>query len=138
LLERASAASSDQELAGLAALVGRGIGASEAERARAIADTKHALGHPLWQAVQAAEARGEVFREWPVSLREADGKLLDGVVDLAYRELLPDGSGAWVVVDFKTDFELVDTSLYARQLALYCQALSQVFGEPCRAVLFRV
>jgi ATP-dependent exoDNAse (exonuclease V) beta subunit len=138
LLEHASATSDRAELAGIAALVGRAIGASEAERERAVSDALHALEHPLWHEVRAAEARGEVYREWPVSLRESDGKLLDGVIDLAYRERRPDGRSGLVVVDFKTDVEIVDRSVYARQLALYCQALSQVFGEPCRALLFRV
>jgi ATP-dependent exoDNAse (exonuclease V) beta subunit len=88
--------------------------------------------------VRAAEARGEAFREWPVSLREPDGVLLEGVIDLLFREQRADGGPGWVVVDFKTDLEIVDRDVYARQLALYARAVETAFGEPCRALLFRV
>jgi ATP-dependent helicase/nuclease subunit A len=138
LLERASARADASELQGLASFVGRGIGATPEEASRAVEDTLLALEHPLWSEVRAAEARGEAYREWPVSLRREDGTLLEGVIDLVFRERTSEGRGRFVVVDFKTDVELSDLTAYGRQLGLYCEALSKVFGEPCRALLFRV
>ena len=51
-----------------------------------------------WRAARAAEAAGQCRREVPVTLTLSDGRLLEGVVDLAYEH-----EGAWTVVDFKTD-----------------------------------
>ncbi len=85
-----------------------------------------------------AEARAEVFREWPVTLRRSDGVLLDGVVDMLFRERDAQGKTSLTVVDFKTDVVLTDLSAYQAQLAMYCEALQSIFQEPCRAVLFRV
>ncbi len=138
LLERASVTADGPELTHLARFIGRGLGATLAEQERAVQDTQLALQHPLFQRVRAAEARGEVYREYPVTLREADGSLLDGVIDLAFRERDARGTSELVVVDFKTDVQLVDLAAYERQLALYVDALSRVFAEPCRAVLLRV
>jgi ATP-dependent exoDNAse (exonuclease V) beta subunit len=138
LLERARPGSDRAELQGLASYVGRGIGATAIEQERAVDDTLRALSHPLWQRVHAAEERKEVFREYPVTLCESDGTLLDGVIDLAFRDRDPQGASEIVVVDFKTDVQIADLTAYQRQLALYCQALGRVFSEPCRAVLFRV
>ena len=64
-----------------------------------------------------------------------DGTLIEGVVDLAYR----DESGTWTVVDFKTDQEL-DPALeaYERQVALYADLISRATGQEARPVLIRV
>ena len=66
----------------------------------------------------ASVVASNVRRETPILLRREDGTLLEGVVDLAFREEGPDSAG-WTVVDFKTDreFELGRTA-YTAQVAL--------------------
>jgi ATP-dependent helicase/nuclease subunit A len=116
---------------------GRSLGAAPEEVVQAAAAVRAAIAHPLWQRVRAAAERGELFRETPVVLRTGDGTVLDGVVDLAFRER-ERGESHVVLVDFKTDAEIADIRAYAAQLALYAQALSQSLGEPVKQVLMRV
>jgi len=137
LLERAPSDASSSALEQLSAYLGRSLGANPAEISRAAADVQCALGHPLFERVRAAEARGEVFRELPVSVRTPQGILLEGVVDLAFIER-EGGAEHMLVVDYKTDVELSAFEGYARQLALYCDALQQALGLATRAMLFRV
>ena len=84
-----------------------------------------------------AQARGELFRETPVTARAPDGSLLDGVIDIGFREQTADGS-RMVLVDYKTDAVIADLSVYAKQLAAYASAIAQALGEPVECVLFRV
>ena len=118
----------------VATLHGRLLGASEAEVASAARVADATLAHPLFERVRAALGRGECRREVPVTRREADGTIVEGVVDLAFRE-----DGAWTVVDFKTDTEL-ETALdvYRRQVGLYADMIASATGEPTTAVLMRV
>ncbi len=59
--------------------------------------------------------------------------LVDGQADL----LWDDGDG-WMVLDFKTDIELGgSTALYARQVAVYLEALRRATGRPARGALLR-
>jgi ATP-dependent exoDNAse (exonuclease V) beta subunit len=95
------------------------------------------LVHPLWHRAHLAHERGELFREAPIVVRTEDGSLLDGVVDLAFRELGREGARI-VLVDFKTDAEIDDLSKYAAQLGLYADALARALGEPVTQVLLRV
>ena len=77
---------------------------------------------------------GHCLREVPVTSREADGTILDGVIDLAFFH-----EGAWVVVDFKTDRELeAGLDVYKRQVALYAMMLSKATKQDARGVLLRV
>jgi len=63
---------------------------------------------------------GKCRRETPVTLREDDGSLVEGVVDLAFEE-----DGTWYVVDFKTAAELQDRlDSYRRQVSVYATAIS--------------
>jgi len=76
-----------------------------------------------------------------VALRLPDGSLAEGVVDLAFREPADAARGAaeWTVVDFKTDRELETRRVeYARQVALYAEAVTRATGEPARPVLLVV
>ena len=81
----------------------------------------------------------DVRREYPFSvllpgggylpaLEEGERILVQGVVDCLFWQ-----DGQWVLVDYKTD-RLPDEEAfrrrYAVQLALYCQAASQVLGAP--------
>ncbi len=109
---------------------GRLLGASEEEVAAAAAAAKAALAHPLLRgAANAAECR----REEAIVHRLADGTLVEGVVDLAFR----DGPG-WTVVDFKTDAHPDTHPQYAAQLRLYCAAIAAVTGLPAKGALLAV
>jgi ATP-dependent exoDNAse (exonuclease V) beta subunit len=114
-----------------AAVQARILGATDDERQAAVAAVATALAHPLLRAAAAAPV---VRRETPLSLVDDDGILVEGVVDLAFR----DGAG-WTVIDYKTDQELAARAdVYRRQVALYARALMAATGIPARAVLLRV
>ena len=116
-----------------AALAARLFGATEAEEAAAVRAVANALAHPVIERARAAEARGECRRETPLSLMAEDGTLIEGIVDLAFRE--PSG---WTVVDFKTDREIDRAGpVYRRQVSLYATAIGRATGETCVALLFR-
>jgi ATP-dependent helicase/nuclease subunit A len=137
LLQHASLSAARSELEALAAFLGRSLGASPDEIAHAARDVAGALAQPLFERVRAAEARGELFRETPLSVRAPDGSLLEGVIDLAFREHTGGGSRL-VLVDYKTDVELGRLEAYTRQLARYAEALSLARGEPVQCLLLRV
>src|SRR3954470_4074415 len=59
------------------------------------AATTAALPHPL---LRRAAASADCRREVPISHLLADGALVEGTADLAFRE-----KGGWVVIDFKSD-----------------------------------
>jgi ATP-dependent exoDNAse (exonuclease V) beta subunit len=121
----------------LAALVdthGRILGATPEEATAARETVARVLSHPLLEAAARAARVGQCYRETPVTLRLDSGVVIEGVVDLAYR----DGE-TFVVVDFKTDREL-DAALdrYERQVAIYAAAIARSTGAPTHAVLMRV
>ena len=64
-----------------------------------------------------------------------DGRLVEGVVDLAFEE-----QGRWTVVDYKTDRELAEhgEARYRRQVAFYAAAIAQATGAPTDGMLVRV
>jgi ATP-dependent exoDNAse (exonuclease V) beta subunit len=106
------------------------LGATAEERAAA----ESAVATALRRAAEAQALR----RETPALLRRNDGSLLEGVVDLAFREA--GGTGAhWVVIDFKTDRELGEQrAVYAEQLRLYALAITAATGEPAEPILLSV
>ncbi len=111
------------------------LGASEAEVAAAEQAVASALAHPLLRRAAAAQA---LRRETPALLRREDGSLLEGVVDLAFREVGGDGA-RWTVVDFKTDRELSESrAIYEEQLRSYATAIAAATREPVEAVLLSV
>jgi ATP-dependent exoDNAse (exonuclease V) beta subunit len=115
-------------------LEARILGATEPEREAAHTAVEAVWHHPVLERARAADARGECRRETPITLREDDGTLVDGVVDLAFRE-----DARWTVVDYKTDREITDAfEAYERQVALYARAIAVAMGEPASAVLMRV
>jgi ATP-dependent exoDNAse (exonuclease V) beta subunit len=113
---------------------GRILGATMEEVGAARAAVGVVLTHPLLEAAERASRAGQCYRETPVTYRLESGLLLEGYVDLAFR----DGS-SMVVVDFKTDREL-DGSLqrYQKQVSLYATAIGQTAGLPVQAFLMRV
>jgi ATP-dependent exoDNAse (exonuclease V) beta subunit len=113
---------------------GRILGATREEIIAARTIVAAVLAHPLLQAAARAAREGQCFRETPVTCRLASGQLVEGYVDLAYR----DGS-SFVIVDFKTDREL-DGSLerYRKQVSIYATAIGHTAGLPTQALLVRV
>jgi len=117
-----------------AGLEGRMLGATDAEMTAAGAVATTALAHPILDRARHADRAGACRREVPVTMQVDDGTLVEGVVDLAFRD-----EGGWVVVDFKTDRELeVALDVYRRQVQLYAQMVARATGEPARAVLMRI
>jgi ATP-dependent exoDNAse (exonuclease V) beta subunit len=113
---------------------GRILGAAPEEIAAARNAVAALLGHPLLLAAASAEREGQCYRETPVTYRLESGVLVEGYVDLAFRE-----GDSLVVVDFKTDREL-DRALdrYQRQVSIYASAIGRTVGLPTRAFLMRV
>ena len=113
---------------------GQMLAATAEEIAAGAEAVSRALVHPV---LQSARAAGEACRrETPLLLRLEDGSLVEGVVDLAYRE---QETGSWVVVDFKTDVEMGNRREgYEKQVALYARAIAHATGEPARGVLLHV
>ena len=79
-------------------------------------------------------AASDLRRETPIFLRREDGTLVEGVVDLAFREEAADVE--WTVVDFKTDreFELCRAE-YTAQVSLYAQAIEKVTNSSASGIL---
>ena len=127
------------------------IGATEEEVAAAVERVTAAVAHPLLSRAAAAAREGGLRRETPVFLRTEAGEVVEGVVDLAFRERADGGaasaagsSGAdgspapwrWTVVDFKTDRDVEAASAaYEHQLGDYVRAVRAATGEEARAVL---
>ena len=117
---------------------GRLVGASADEVAAAEIAGVTALRHPLLRRAAASARRGECRRETPVMLPGSGGELIEGVVDLAFRESGPLGV-CWVVVDFKTDSEIAGRKArYETQVLLYVEAIRAATGEAARGVLLAV
>jgi ATP-dependent helicase/nuclease subunit A len=114
--------SSPEGVSAAAAIQGRMVDATPEEIEAAVTAVQTALLHPLMhRAARAADSDG-VRRETPILLQRADGILVEGVVDLAFREETAD-STSWTVVDFKTDGEFeVQNARYTAQIALYAEA----------------
>lgn len=112
-------------------LNGRILGATEEERSAAAEAVENALRHPVFARARSAQ---RCHREYPVTLRLADGRMLEGIADLAFVE-----NDSWLVVDFKTDADLAPRrTQYERQLRWYAYALSKLTGIPARGVLLGV
>ncbi len=114
----------------LSASLSRIMGATEEETELAAEAAALALEHPL---LRAARASTDVRREVAVSWQLADGRIAEGVIDLAYRT-----ESGWLIVDFKTDQVTVGVQQYSAQLQLYVEAVERATGEPARGVLLQV
>lgn len=118
-----------------AAINARLFGTSDEERAAAIVTVTSALAHPIMRRAARAAAMGGLRRETPVLHRLEDGTLVEGVVDLAFREATEEFAG-WTVVDFKTDREFANSSSgYIAQVRLYSQAVAAATGAAAHGVL---
>lgn len=81
----------------------------------------------LWERARQAEL---LLVEHPFVSEQDDGRYLEGVIDLAFRE-----AGGWVVVDYKTDRRDgpdagARNARYRAQVERYGQALAALTGEP--------
>lgn len=114
-------------------LQGRILGATPEEISAATEAVFSALEHPLLKRAHAAAKVGCCYRELPLTLKLADGVLVEGVADLVFSE-----HGIWSVVDFKTDHELSALSPYRRQVAIYAAAVREITHAQCTATLLRV
>jgi ATP-dependent exoDNAse (exonuclease V) beta subunit len=121
-------------LARLCEQQGRVLAALPEEVSGAARATRDALAHPLLQRAAQARTRGDCRRETPVTIRDAEGALIEGVVDLAFRE-----AGRWTVIDFKTDLDISrGIDAYRQQVSAYADAIETATGEPTGAVLLLV
>lgn len=111
----------------------RGLLGSEPFKERAEVErlVANALLSPVMLRARKAEER---FAETPIALH-VDGRLLEGVIDLAFLE-----NEAWVIVDFKTDQVVKDlvstrTDAYRAQLSLYALALERLTRYPVKELV---
>lgn len=120
------------QIADAARIQGRVLGASDEEVVAAGDVVGSALAHPLLARARAAE---RALREVAVMLREDDGTIIEGVVDLAFFEK----DSGWTVVDFKTDLAFGDRrDAYAKQVATYARAIAAATGSPANGALLSV
>jgi ATP-dependent helicase/nuclease subunit A len=113
----------------------RELGCSPEEAAAAAAAVVAALEHPL---LERARVSAACRREVPVLVRDDDGALVEGVVDLAFREI-DEGKARWVVVDYKTDVELEGRlAEYEAQVRHYARTVRAATGEPTFGVILRL
>jgi ATP-dependent helicase/nuclease subunit A len=122
------------EIRRVATAQGRLVGATEEEVQAAARAASAALQHPL---LRRAALSPDCRRDTAVLHQIPDGTVVEGIVDLAFREELPSGA-IWTVVDFKTDSPVEDQPQYAAQLHLYCGAIEKATGAPARAVLLSI
>jgi ATP-dependent helicase/nuclease subunit A len=130
ILRDTDLAAAREQVDELASMHGKLLGATQQEIASAADAVLAVLSHPLLARARTAQ---QCHREMPVLLPLADGKTLEGVMDLAFLE-----NGEWTVLDFKTDAEIsTSQSRYERQVQWYAHALSRLTGLAARGVLLR-
>jgi ATP-dependent helicase/nuclease subunit A len=113
---------------------GRVFGATPEEVSTATETIVRTLRHPLLRKAAQAELSGNCRREVPVTAKVKEGVVVEGVVDLAYED-----SGVWIVVDYKTGFEIESMlGAYRTQVRLYALAISLATGRDARPVLLKV
>src|SRR6266542_2184881 len=129
--------SNRQGIEEIAGVQGRVLGATDAETVAAAETVQRALLHPLLQRAAAAMDSGNCRREAPVIMKLDDGIMVEGIVDVAFRE---HGSPSpWIVVDYKTDFEIAGRlEEYRTQVGLYTLAISRSTGELAQGTLLRM
>ena len=121
----------------VAAVHGKMVGATADEILAAIVTIGRVLDHPILRRAARIE-KERVRRESPVMLLLKEGGLVEGVIDLAFREDSSEFDG-WTVVDFKTDREFEETSdQYIAQVRVYSEAVAAATKTPARGVLLIV
>jgi ATP-dependent exoDNAse (exonuclease V) beta subunit len=116
------------QIAALARVHARLLDAPGEEADAAARAVEAAWAHPL---LARARAAPRCHRDLPVHLRLEDGRLLEGVIDLAFLE-----RDRWAVVDFKSDAGAL--ARYERQLQWYLHALAMLTGRAATGYLLRI
>jgi len=116
------------QIAALAKVHARLLDAPREEAESAATAIEAAWAHSLLERARAADRS---YRELPIDLRLEDGRLLEGVIDLAFLE-----GDRWVVVDFKTD--AATSARYEHQLQWYVYALAKLSGRDGTGYLLRI
>lgn len=120
------------------ALNGKLLGATKEEMDAAAVAVLAMLEHPILRRASASAKKGEIRRETPVLLTLDDGSLVEGVVDLAFREHTSELT-SWTVVDFKTDRENATISdQYTAQVGIYVEAIEASTGLSSRGFVLIV
>lgn len=110
---------SSEEIQDLVLLHSRMLDAKPVEAPAAFDAVKRTLNQPLLKRAAAAD---ECFREFPVLLEIDEDRVLEGTLDLAFRE-----GDRWSVIDFKTDMDLQPADVrYVRQIRWYGFALRRL------------
>jgi ATP-dependent exoDNAse (exonuclease V) beta subunit len=121
-----------------AGIHGRLVDATEEEIRAAAVTVETTLLHPIMRRAASAAENHELRRETPILLQRADGSLVEGAVDLAFREDTSDFNG-WTAVDFKTGGEFEANQVrYTAQVALYAEAIRKATSLPTKGILFVV
>jgi len=148
ILAQVALDASDDAVSATARFFGRIFNATEDEIAGAGATAGAALASPLMRRAAAATV---VRREAPLlaelaGAAGADGDarsaihstMVEGIADLAFVEQR-DGVARWIVVDFKTDFDLYSRAAeYRIQIALYLRAISLATAMPAQGYLLLI
>jgi ATP-dependent helicase/nuclease subunit A len=114
---------SGERVGSLARTHGRILGATVEEIDIAREVVLRALEHPL---MVRAKNSSRAHREMPVLLRIGDGKAIEGIIDVLFRE-----DSVWHIVDFKTDLEVeVGWAQYKRQIQWYGRAVADLTASP--------
>ncbi|HVS13308.1 MAG TPA: UvrD-helicase domain-containing protein [Thermoanaerobaculia bacterium] len=117
----------------LVELESRLLEASAEERLAAAVAVEAALASAP---VRAARAAAQVLREAPFTLAVEDGRLVEGTVDLLYRET---ERGPWTVVDFKTEPDLERwREAWVRQVGWYVYAVEALLDGEARGIVLAV
>jgi ATP-dependent exoDNAse (exonuclease V) beta subunit len=127
LLQQSPLPVREEDLSPIAQVEARILGSQESDIEPAIQTALTALRHPLLKGIATAT---RVHREFPVLLHE-DGKLIEGVIDLAFLD-----GDAWTIIDFKTG--PADKKRNRGQLDLYARALAMASGKAVRPILFEI
>jgi ATP-dependent helicase/nuclease subunit A len=123
ILERAASA---DEIDALAAVCARRRAVGDAERDAAAAAARAAFAY----ATRSVPDDARCYRELPVMVRLADGRLVDGRIDFAWSD-----GRSWTVVDYKTDRR---KSRNVAQLQVYGLALQRATGLPVRGLVLEI
>ena len=127
-------AEATERAADAVAAYARALGATAEEAASATSLVARALAHPVLERAAAVPALS-VRREVPLFVPEPDGTIVEGVADLAFREIV-DGNPRWTVVDYKTDRSTERSRpLYEAQVARYAAAIEAATGEPAMGIV---
>ena len=111
----------------------RTLGATPEEVSYASSAVANVLAHPILDRARSAQNGDVCRREVPVTLRTAEGALVEGFVNLAFSE-----GKRWTVVDFKTDEEFRRGGKYELQVGLYVTALQAATKQTVSGILMRI